>query len=240
MTKRLINEDHRMRKLAGLVDKVDLRNPDGYDSVNLYNEMAVQEPATVDKMEAGLNWIEEHGINCVLIGGTAVVHYVTGARRSLTPDLDFLTDEMPKVLRLLDEEQLKYKFLTDINITRFGNASIGVQVFQFDLDFLDADNGNSPFNHYIMDTAITANVGGRQTKVINPAVLTISKLDIGRDKDDNDAFLLLQSGKVTRDEYKKAYKNLKKYVADPESVKMYASMIKKAGQPNDQTEYPTS
>jgi len=56
--------------------------------------------------------------------------------------------------------------------------------------------------------------------------LAIMKFNLGRDKDDSDAFLLLQSGKMTQEAYLKAISDLSGSLRDEESLKLYAQMIK--------------
>lgn len=204
--------------LAGLTEHVDLRNDKGFDSQNLFREMAVLAPAAVNKLQAGLQWIKNHNIQAVIIGGTAVAHYVAGSR-PLTPDVDFLVANMTDVQNKLRQEQIQFTPLAEIG------AFSGIQVPQFDTDFLDANSGTPEINRYVFQTARNERVGGATFPIISPEVLAIVKFNIGRDKDDKDAFMLLQSGKMNKKLYLQAVKDLRGYLHDPQSIKMYADMI---------------
>ena len=54
----------------------------------------------------------------------------------------------------------------------------------------------------------------------SPEALVIMKLNLGRDKDDTDALLLLTSGRVNRKFYLRAIKSLNQY-----DLERYADMI---------------
>jgi hypothetical protein len=95
-----------------------------------------------------------------------------------------------------------------------------------DLDFLDASNGNPnevAMNTYIIGTAKNVTIGGQQFPMIDPAVLTIQKFTIGRDKDSKDAFRLLPT--ISKEEIKKHLKKLKGYI-DPDEVSSIWTMAK--------------
>ena len=102
----------------------------------------------------------------------------------------------------------------------------GITIEEFDMDFMDAKTGNVKFHQYIIQTARQARIGGATLNIISPEVLAIMKFNLGRDKDDSDAFLLLQSGKMTQEAYLKAISDLSGSLRDEESLKLYAQMIK--------------
>ena len=211
-----------IRKLAGLLETIDLGDKRGFTSLNLFNEMAVIQTGLLNKLQEGLQWLKNNNIHAVVIGGAAVVHYISGAR-SLTPDVDFLVQNFLELTTKLRQEGLQF---TPIVGTRYGGGSIGITVPEFDVDFLNPQAGNPAINNYILQTAKSGKIGGGNFLIASPEALAISKFDIGRDKDDTDAFLLLQSGVVNRQEFIKAVKALRGSLSDYESVKMYAQMIK--------------
>ena len=207
------------RMLAGLVEYIDLHNRDGFDSLNLFNEMAILQPGLLNKLQMGLQWIKNNNIHAVIIGGTSVVHYVTAAR-SLTPDIDFLTADMAIVADKANKDGLSVK---PINMT----SHRGLTIDEFDADFVDANHGGlAAIHRYILDHPQMAQIGGSSFPVIAPEVLCVMKFAIGRDKDDADAFLLLQSGTFTKEQYLKVVSDLRKSLKDVSTLKMYAQMIK--------------
>ena len=103
----------------------------------------------------------------------------------------------------------------------------GIYVPKLDADFLDADEGNAPLNHYILKTAVSTQIGGVTFPIINNAVLTIMKFIIGRDKDTSDAFKLLKT--VPKEELKTHLKNLKSYLPEDMDAKTIWSYAKAIG-----------
>ncbi len=61
--------------------------------------------------------------------------------------------------------------------------------------------------------------------MINPELLTIVKLDLGRTKDLNDGFALLQSHKLNKEKYLQIANGMKSALNDYESIIGYAEMI---------------
>jgi len=218
------NMHYEVRKLAGLIETVNLRSRAGFDSINLFNEMSTVAPAAINNLQAGLQWLVDNSLKAVIIGGTAVVHYVSGAR-DLTPDLDFLAADFQAVMNQLKQDNLHFSPIAERQVSRFGGGSIGVYVSDFDADFLDPAQGNPALNRYLLSTALPGRVGGVSFPIASPEALAILKLDMGRDKDDSDAFLLFQSGHVNRDKYVQAVRKLSNSLGDPESMLHYADMI---------------
>jgi predicted nucleotidyltransferase len=208
------------RKLAGLIEQVDLRDGSGYDSERLFTEVQNIQPELINKLERGLQWIKDNNIHCVVVGGTAVVQYVSGAR-DLTPDIDFLVADFANLVNASKRDEL-----TTSPIALMVDPAEGITIEEFDMDFMDAKTGNVKFHQYIIQTARQARIGGATLNIISPEVLAIMKFNLGRDKDDSDAFLLLQSGKMTQEAYLKAISDLSGSLRDEESLKLYAQMIK--------------
>ena len=204
--------------MAGLIEQVDLRNDKGFDSANLFREMSTLAPSIVNKLQMGLQWIKTHNISAVIIGGAAVAHYVQGAR-PLTPDVDFMTMNMADVQAKLRQDGIQFAPLAEIG------AFTGIQVPQFDADFLDGTSGTPLIIRYIFQTARNERIGGATFPIISPELLAIVKFNIGRDKDDKDAFMLLQNGRLNKELYLKAVKDLRSELQDAQSVKMYSQMI---------------
>jgi hypothetical protein len=162
---------------------VNLREESLFESPSLFKEMAILNPNALSKTQNALQFIHNNKIEGVLIGGMAVSHFTVD--RTLTPDVDFLVSNMSHLRQILDVERINYQPLASSG--NFG----GIHVPTIDADFLDVNEGNVPFNKYIIQTATTARIGGVAFPVINPIVLTIMKFTLGRQKDTEDAFKLL-------------------------------------------------
>ncbi len=201
--------------------KIDLTLECLFDSKTLFREMALLRKNAVDKATQAFQFIYDNGIQGVLIGGMAVSHWTVD--RELTPDVDFMTDDMAKLLTILDGKNMVHQPLASVR----GDFE-GIVVPELDADFIDADKGNVEFNHYIMNTARPARIGGLTFKVVDPAVQTIMKFDLGRAKDMEDAFKLLQSGNVKKEDLKRHLKALKNYLsgeADAKEIWSYAQTL---------------
>ncbi len=159
-----------------------------FESQSLYKEMAILNPNAIAKTQNAFQFIHNNNIKGVLIGGMAVSHFASD--RALTPDVDFLVEDMAGLKQLLLSQKIPFQQLSSSGITGSG-ANGGIHVPQIDADFLDAKQNNVVFNQYILKTAVPARIGGVSFPVINPAVLAIRKLDLGREKDIEDAFKLL-------------------------------------------------
>ncbi len=217
-----------MKRFSAWVEnnqKVNLLNISGYDSISLYKEMAVTNPNIILSLEKALQWISDHKIACVIIGGTVVEHYISGSRENKS-DLDFLVANIELLKQQLATENIKFSNLALISGFR------GIYVPDLDADFIDAHSGNVLLHTLILKTANTERIGGVPFPVISPEALTIMKLlPPGRDKDINDAMNLLNSGMVNKAKFISAVKNLKPMIdkIDPdeyESFMQYASLIK--------------
>ena len=130
-----------------------------------------------------------------------------------------MTSDLNYVKKVLDEKNIPYRPLA---LT----GAFGIAVPSMDLDFLDASNGNPnevAMNTYIIGTAKNVTIGGQEFPMIDPAVLTIQKFIIGRDKDSKDAFRLLPT--ISKEEIKKHLKKLKNYI-DPDEVSSIWTMAK--------------
>jgi len=195
---------YEARKLSGLIPDVNLRDPSGFDSLNMFNEMALLSPTHISKLQRGLQWLKDNGVKGIVIGGTAVVHYVSGAR-DLTPDLDLMVNNLDQIKQRLSTQKIQYSPLTggtSKQIGKFGGIA-GIQIQEFDMDLLDAKDGNAELNHLIMTTALPAKIGSADFSVISPEMLVIQKVEMGGgEKNMNDAHLILQSGRINSQKYK--------------------------------------
>lgn len=169
---------------------VDLLCEALFDSKTLFKEMAILNPGAIQKTQNAFQFVQQHGIQAVLIGGMAVSHWSTD--RTLTPDVDFLTPDLNQVKQILQQNNMQSSVLAS------SGAYGGIMVPQLDADFLDANQGNAAFNQYVLNTAVSTRIGGVMFKIIDPNVLTIMKFDLGRAKDTEDAFKLMQGGNVNK------------------------------------------
>lgn len=193
---------------------VDLTESVLFDSKSLYNEMALLRPNAIKKATTGFQWLHDNKIRGVLIGGMAVAHW--SQDRTLTPDVDFLTDEFDKVVQLLNTQKIPYEQLGGQK-----HLYSGIHVPSLDLDFLDAEGGNTALNHHIMKTATLQRIGGVSFYVADPHVLSIAKMWKARNKDMEDSFNLLKSGSVNKDTLKQHLLSLKPAIKDDVSGKEF-------------------
>jgi hypothetical protein len=210
----MINNNMRFTEYYNMID---LTNPRLFGSQTLFKEMAVMNPNTIEKATKAMQFIHDNKIHGAIIGGVAVSNYTED--RPLTPDIDFMTSDLELVKKILDEKNIPYRPLA---LT----GSFGIAVPSMDLDFLDASNGNEnevAMNSYIIQTAKNETIGGQQFPMIDPAVLTIQKFTIGREKDTKDAFKLLPI--VSKEEIKKHLKKLKPFI-DPDELSSIWTMAK--------------
>lgn len=203
-------------------DIVNLKESSLFDSFSLFKEMAVLNPNAITKTQNAMQFIHQNNIPGVIIGGIAVSHYTHD--RSLTPDVDFLTSNIAGLKAFLQKQNIPFQPLASSG--EFG----GIYVPQLDTDFLDANEGNSGLNHYVIKTATVARIGGVSFPIINSAVLTIMKFIIGRDKDQNDAFKLLPT--IPKAELKVHLKALSKYLPEDMNAKTIWSYAQSLGSLN--------
>lgn len=192
---------------------------ENFTSVNLFEKINLLTEAQLRDIEIGLEWTVNNLPNAVLVGGTATIHYISGAR-DLTPDLDYMVGDIESVKSKLSYDDIRF---TDLN-PGF-ESPLGITVDEFNTDYLDSNALNRELNNLILRTAITGKVGGYDVKIINPELLAIMKFDVGREKDLNDALTLLSSGKVNKEMYLKYLNMLKPTLSDYESMYAYKNFI---------------
>jgi len=229
--KKIINEEimntvanypqfgQRLRSIDEIENMKNLLLKENYTSINLFEKINILTEEQMVNISTGLDWTVENIPNAVLIGGTAVVHYINGAR-DLTPDLDFMVDDINIVKTKLSEENIRYD---DLNPGV--STPLGITVDIFNSDYLDIEIGNINLNKLVMQTPIIASIGGRQVHVINPELLVIMKMEVGRDKDFQDGIALLSSGKVDKNKYLQYLNVLKNSLHDYESLFNYKDFI---------------
>ena len=145
------------------------------------------------QMKLGFSWIKAHVPNAVLIGGCAVVHYLSpDSDRELTPDMDMMVDDTDSIRERMDSQGIKYTELSH---------HLGLLVQDFNVDLLDASRGNVELNKTIVNSAIAFTIDGILIRVISPELLVIMKIELSRQKDIDDAYILLQSGSLSETKY---------------------------------------
>jgi len=190
-----------------------------YTSENLFNEIVKCTEIQVRQIAAGIEWTLGKDPGAVLIGGAAVAHYLKGGR-PLTPDMDFMSRDIPRLKSLLEEEGTGFRSL------RSGHAhSLGITVKKFNADYIDADEGLVSLNNLVLSTFQLTQFGGFAVKIINPELLAIMKLDLGRGKDIQDGFALLESGALDKTTYMKHLHTLRNDITDYTSLLGYSEMI---------------
>lgn len=202
----------------------DTRNRTGrenFDSLNLYEKFMLLEGRAAEQVADGIHWVVENGIDAVLVGGTAVVHYLSGGR-TLTPDADFLCADFDAVKAKLEESNARFEDVVDVS-----GRVIGVTDIDRNTDFLNpaVAHGNRALNRAILATPLEAKVAGVTVKIVNPELLAILKLDLGREKDVADGFALLASGKLSRDRYDHFVDALRHSLSDGQAIAAYSDLI---------------
>lgn len=192
---------------------------ENYSSQNLFEKVNLLTEEQINAISKGLEWTVNNLPSAVLVGGTATVHYITGAR-DLTPDLDFMVHDIGNVKTKLSFSDIPFK-----ELHAGYEYSLGITVDSFNTDYLDSGVGNTQLNKLILQNPVKGMVGGREVNIISPELLAIMKLNLGREKDINDGFALLSSGKVNREKFKSYLYQLKDSLQDYEAIEMYKNMI---------------
>ncbi len=143
----------------------------------------------------GLEWLSNNGLlkNLVMIGGCAIATYCPG--RELTPDFDLVASDfdLARIIVQLENDDLEYKPLMT-------NSLIGYQIPIYNVDVIKPGDGNDLIN-YAFKYCHSVELNSIKVKVIIPELLLIIKLLLGREKDLNDAFRLVESKAVDNDKY---------------------------------------
>ena len=192
---------------------------ENYTSENLWKKIGVLTEDQKSSIAQGLEWVVNNVPSAVLVGGTAVVHYIKTAR-DLTPDLDFIVRDLNQVKEQLEDSGIAYSELNPGY-----EQPLGITIEELNVDFLDPNVGNKDLNNLILSTPIKGNVGGYQLNIINPELLSIFKFESGRDKDVQDALALLRSGNVNKENFKRYLEQLRPTLDDYESMKEYTYFI---------------
>ena len=192
---------------------------ENFTSENLFEKINILTEGEKNKILHGLHWTSENVLEAVLIGGISTVHYINGDRY-LTPDVDFIIEDIDKFKSKLENDGYQYKSLNSGQ-----EYDLGITIDEFNTDYLDSTKGNILLNKVILSTPNTTLIGGYEFKIINPELLAIMKLDLGRDKDIEDGLLLLNSGKLNKTKFTHYLNLLKNSLYDYDSIYSYRSMI---------------
>ena len=211
------------------VETANLLEASGYDSLNLHKQVGLLTEAEQRLLQAALQFVVRNKLPVVVIGGVAVVSYISSAR-DLTPDVDFLTDDLNTIKASLDQNGMQYRPLASFMVN--GVQVGGIQVPDINADFLFANAG---INRYIMKSAELRRFGGVQLPFATAEVLAIQKFVTARARDSDDAFLLLQSGRLDQKKFLTHVKRMEKLgllaprgsgdAGDPEELESYAGIL---------------
>lgn len=188
---------------------------ENFDSKNLFEKIGLLTEQQQRDIEKGLQWIDQNYGDVIVVGGIAVVNYLTGSR-TLTPDLDVMVNDLDHLKSKLDEQEINYENLIN---------NLGITVPQFNTDFLDVHQGNFEINKLAIGQPNVTTIFGYKMKIIKPELLTIMKLELGRNKDLGDGLALLQSGKIDKVVYEDFLYKLKDNLNEFESLKSYLKFI---------------
>ncbi len=166
----------------------------------------------------GVRYTANYFSEAILIGGCAVVAYINDFRE-LTPDLDFLID-----LEIVKDRFTLENIISNPLINSKGET-IGLSNRGF-TDYIDSKSGNKKLNDLIISECDTLHLMGHKLRIINPELLTILKLELSRNKDLNDAFLLVGSRCLSRNLYLKYLSVLRYDLSDYQSLLSYSKMLK--------------
>lgn len=194
---------------------IDLLDRPGFASLHLYENFRVLDAKDIEQLAKGFDWMLKSDPDAVLIGGTAVVSYLDSGR-TLTPDIDFMVGDIDKLRPLLEDSGFSYSLLID---------GLGITIDDLNIDILSSRSGNAVLNDLIMRTPVVQNIGGVGIRVINPELLFIMKMELGRDKDTDDAMLLLQQAMVRKGRFLDYLSMLDDSLGDPGSLRVYAGMM---------------
>jgi len=192
---------------------------DNHSSLNLYEKLGLLTEEQLRTIEKGLNWTVHNIPDAVLVGGTATVYYLAGGR-DLTPDLDFMVNDTNSMSGKLSGSNISYQSLFVGN-----DYDLGITVKNFNTDYLDAQKGSKELNKKILETPCRAIIGSYRVKIIQPELLAIMKLDLGRERDINDGFALLGSGMCDQSKFSEYLAELKNAIEDYESFINYEKLI---------------
>lgn len=193
---------------------------ENFTSNNLFEKFNLLSEEEVNRITLGIDWINKRIPNSIIIGGTALIHYLPSSR-DLTPDLDIMVLNLDFSKNALIKDNIEFRTITSGN-----NPNLGITVPKFNTDLLDSSTGNVSINNLILKNYTTGMLNNRQVKFVIPELLTIMKIEIGREKDTNDAFALLSSNVLNKATYLKFVNILKNNLNEYESLISYAEMIK--------------
>jgi len=186
--------------------------------IDLKRKISLLSKSEVEKLYQGLTYTTIHFPQAVMIGGCSVVTYTKSNDRLLTPDLDFLVDT-DVVKHQLETDNINHQLLLDSK-----ENIIGITINGF-TDYLDINTGNLQLNRIIITEYNTVTINDCNVGIIKPELLVILKLELSRNKDVEDALLLLQSGSMDKNLYLKYLKDLQPTLTDYESLNSYSEMI---------------
>lgn len=192
---------------------------ENFTSHNLYEKINLLTEEQFNAISKGLKWTVDNLPSAVLVGGTATVHYIRGAR-DLTPDLDFMVHDINSVKTKLSFDNIPFK-----DLDAGYEYALGITVNEFNTDYLDGQVGNVNLNNLILQTPNKGMIGGYTVRIINPELLAIMKLNLGRERDINDGLSLLSSGSIDLEKYKTYLRQLKHSLEDYEAIEMYKTLI---------------
>lgn len=150
-----------------------------------------------------------------LIGGGAVVLHVGKHKRVISPDLDLLVN--PVAFEILSKN---FKYLPN----RFGITLVNTPDDPIDIDVILAKKMNERLS---IKDAVVMTFSGRKLPVISVPNLIVMKMLSGREKDEDDAILLIKEDPTATQIAKLLLKRYKPdLVDDLKSLVMLANLVK--------------
>jgi len=193
---------------------------ENFSSENLFEKFNLLTESEINRITLGIDWTNKNYPEAVIIGGTALIYYLSSSR-DLTPDLDYMVGNITYIKTMLDKNKIQYS-----TINSGTNSNLGISVEKFNTDYLDSNIGNVALNKLILKNYNEGLINGKKCKIVVPELLTIMKFEISRNKDQDDSFALLASGKLNKNKYLNFLSQLKNTLNEYEALVSYAEMIK--------------
>lgn len=174
-----------------------------------------------NKILMGLTILKESKTPVILVGGGSVVCYLQ-KNRDLTPDLDFICQNLEEMISFLHEKKIAIKDLIDSR-----GKYLGIGLIDYNIDILSESNFSFPFKKLLSTNSKSIFFNNHNLNMISPELLVIMKFTTSREKDINDAFLLLGSEKLSKEKYLNCLNELKIELKDDfDTLIIYAELIK--------------
>lgn len=168
---------------------------DNFDSEMLYNELEQLDEGDRNKVLDAVLFMQKVNTRSVLIGSIALQHHIKIPRK-ITPDIDYICEDLAPVLAEALKSQLEVSPLMN---------GIGYQIKDTLLDILAAD---TIIHKYALRYSHEKKILGFTIPTVDAEMLFIMKHLLSREKDINDALLILKSRSMDAEKLEKIVNEL--------------------------------